>query len=98
MKACRTLRVVFVLTATLLSGAARAGAQQKWVKPDSTLLEHARRILESAPLIDGHNDLPSRIQDQYGGSVDSVDFSKRQPTLPADVPRLRAGRVGAQFW
>ncbi|HET9985328.1 MAG TPA: dipeptidase [Longimicrobiales bacterium] len=75
-----------------------AAAQERWAPPDSALLRQARELLESAPLIDGHNDLPSRLLELYGGAVDSVDFAGRQPRLPADLPRLRAGRVGAQFW
>jgi membrane dipeptidase len=60
-------------------------------------LEQARAILKKAPLIDGHNDLPMVIRDEFGGNVEGHDIS-----VPAwgdtDIPRLRAGGVGAQFW
>jgi len=56
----------------------------------------ALRILRTTPLIDGHNDIPDAIRER--GGVDSVDFSVLQPKLMTDIPKLRAGAVGAQFW
>src|SRR6267143_5117061 len=56
----------------------------------------ALRILRTTPLIDGHNDLPDAIRER--GGLDSVDFLVLQPRLMTDIPKLRAGAVGAQFW
>ena len=56
----------------------------------------ALRILRTTPLIDGHNDIPDAIRER--GGLDSVDFSVLQPRLMTDIPKLRAGGVGAQFW
>jgi len=56
----------------------------------------AIRILRTIPLIDGHNDIPDAIRER--GGVDSVSFAVRQPKLMTDIPRLRAGHVGGQFW
>jgi membrane dipeptidase len=56
----------------------------------------AIRILSTVPLIDGHNDIPDAIRER--GGLDSVDFAVRQPKLMTDIPRLRAGHVGGQFW
>ncbi len=56
----------------------------------------AIRILKTVPLIDGHNDIPDAIRER--GGLDSVNFAVRQPKLMTDIPRLRAGRVGGQFW
>src|SRR2546425_5281414 len=56
----------------------------------------ALRILKTVPLIDGHNDIPDAIRER--GGLDSVDFGVTQPKLMADVPKLRAGAVGGQFW
>ncbi len=61
-------------------------------------LERARRILAEVPLIDGHNDLPWQMRIQADYSFDSLDISKPQPQLHTDIPRLREGMVGAQFW
>ncbi len=56
----------------------------------------ALRILKTVPLVDGHNDIPDAIRGR--GGVDSVDFSATQLGLMTDIPKLRAGAVGAQFW
>src|SRR6266581_957565 len=56
----------------------------------------ALRILKTVPLIDGHNDIPDAIRAR--GGLDSVDFAVLQPRLMSDIPKLRAGGVGAQFW
>src|SRR5947207_15381228 len=56
----------------------------------------AIRILRTVPLIDGHNDIADAIRER--GGLDSVDFAIRQPKLMTDIPRLRAGHVGGQFW
>jgi membrane dipeptidase len=61
-------------------------------------LERARRILDQVPVIDGHNDLPSAILEQGGANPASFDFNQLQPRFHTDFVRLRAGRVGAQFW
>ena len=57
-----------------------------------------RRLLAEHPIIDGHNDLPWRIGETYGGSVDAVPFETGDPGGQTDLPRLRAGGVGGQFW
>jgi membrane dipeptidase len=56
----------------------------------------ALQILKGVPLIDGHNDIPDAIRGR--GGLDSVDFAVLQPKLMTDIPKLRAGGVGAQFW
>ncbi len=61
----------------------------------------ARRILERTPLIDGHNDLPWALRQTYGNDPHAVDLSTNldaSTALHTDIPRLRAGGVGAQFW
>jgi membrane dipeptidase len=65
------------------------------------------RVLAATPLIDGHNDLAWEIRERFKGRVDAVDFrtdtgalklEQEQTALMTDIPRLRAGLVGAQFW
>jgi len=67
-------------------------------QPDAALLERAKAILAEAPLIDGHNDLPSVILDAAQGDVSRFDLRERQIEFPADLPRLRQGSISAQFW
>jgi membrane dipeptidase len=62
-------------------------------------LEHARKLLESTPLIDGHNDLPWEIRESKTAPRDVAAYDIRR-TAPkqTDLPRMAEGRVGAQFW
>ncbi len=66
--------------------------------PDPALLARANRILARVPVIDGHNDLPSQLLEDYGGDPLAAHLEEGQPRLQTDLPRLRAGHVGAQFW
>ena len=86
---------VLLLGIALVPGWQPAFADQH-AGPD-TYLEQARAILSKAPLIDGHNDLPMVIRDEFGGDVEGHDISVPAPH-DTDIPRLRAGGVGAQFW
>jgi membrane dipeptidase len=61
----------------------------------------ARRILERTPLIDGHNDLPWALREGHGNDPYAVDLTAdldATTELHTDIPRLRAGGVGGQFW
>ena len=64
-------------------------------------------ILAKTPLIDGHNDLPWEIRERFKSDFSAVDLRSDTRGLPVpageaalmtDIPRLRAGGVGAQFW
>ncbi len=48
-------------------------------------------------MVDGHNDLPWAMRG-VGYDFGAVDIARSQPQLHTDLPRLRAGSVGAQFW
>lgn len=65
---------------------------------DARLLAKAQALLDEAPLIDTHNDLPSMLLDAKGGDLTPYDLLKKQYTLCADILRLREGRVGVQYW
>lgn len=67
---------------------------QRAAAPDYRV--QAIQILKAVPLVDGHNDIPDAIRER--GGVDSVDFSATQLGLMTDIPKLREGQVGAQFW
>jgi membrane dipeptidase len=62
------------------------------------LTEEALRIHRAALVIDGHNDLPYRMREKANGFFKRLDISKAQPELHTDIPRLRKGGVGGQFW
>lgn len=65
--------------------------------PDGALVERARALLQETAFIDTHNDLPSMLLELHG-DLARYDLGKVQPTLCADVPRLREGCIGAQYW
>ncbi|WP_051265388.1 dipeptidase [Nakamurella lactea] len=54
-------------------------------------------LLKAAPVFDGHNDLPWALRGR-GYDLQATDIAESQPELHTDIPRLRAGGVGAQFW
>lgn len=65
-------------------------------------LDTANAVLSSAPIIDGHNDVPNQIRDLYGNDFARFDFRSIAPAdlpkLHTDIALLRKGKVGAQFW
>jgi len=80
--------------AFLLLAAPLGGAQE----PEPALVARARAILEQAPLIDTHNDLAYMLIEKKGGDIAGLDLGVPQPEWCADIPRLRQGGVGAQYW
>jgi membrane dipeptidase len=60
------------------------------------------RVLTATPIIDGHNDLPWEIREGYDSwrrPLDlDADTSRLAHPLQTDLPRLKRGHVGAQFW
>jgi membrane dipeptidase len=81
--------------AALVLLAATASAQQ----PSAAHVRTAERALRAQPIIDGHNDLPWVIRRDSAARGDPVRYNLRvRTTGHTDIARLRAGRVGAQFW
>ncbi|MBT2530023.1 dipeptidase [Streptomyces sp. ISL-99] len=67
--------------------------------PDADQLARARELLAAYPVVDGHNDLPWALREQVRYDLDRRDIATDQSAcLHTDIPRLRAGGVGAQFW
>ena len=62
--------------------------------PDDDLADLLRRH----PVVDGHNDLLWELRDLVGYDFDRYDLARRQTRTHTDLPRLREGGVGAQFW
>ncbi|MBI2072525.1 MAG: membrane dipeptidase [Gemmatimonadetes bacterium] len=91
------LRVHPLLPAMLVAATALTAAPLR-AQDRARYLEPARQILREVPLIDGHNDLPWEVRTSFGFSLDSANIGQAQPRLMTDIPRLRAGLVGGQFW
>jgi membrane dipeptidase len=82
-----------------VAGSAAADAPQP---PGPALLERARRLLDRVPLVDGHNDLPWQLRQRFQNHFDRLDLkgdtARLDPPLHTDIPRLRQGGLGGQFW
>ncbi|KHL25379.1 membrane dipeptidase [Croceibacterium mercuriale] len=68
--------------------------------------EVADAALEAAPVWDGHNDVPWQLRGRYNNVLLNFDFGNTraqgagplETAMHTDLPRLAAGKVGAQFW
>jgi membrane dipeptidase len=89
---------IVALSVLLLAASAVAGDSE---------MQRVARVLAQTPLIDGHNDLPWELRERFAGDLSKVDLGASTaalvppagaPPLMTDIPRLRQGLVGAQFW
>ena len=71
--------------------------------------ETASAALKNSPVWDGHNDVPEQIRARYLNLLKDFDFNDTSHAakspyreldngMHTDLPRLRQGKVGAQFW
>ncbi len=73
-------------------------AQSQEEEPDPHM-EKAIRALSLTPLVDGHNDLPWQIRNYEPAPLDVAAYDISRATGGhTDIPRLREGMVGAQWW
>ena len=89
------------LTASLIFTAAASAAPAR--SPEQV----AAAALAAAPVWDGHNDVPEQLRDRRKNMLDGFDFTDTTGTadpangngaMHTDLKRMRAGKVGAQFW
>jgi membrane dipeptidase len=64
----------------------------------SVHLATARELLSRHPLVDGHNDLPWSIRTRFGHDLGRLNLAAPVAGTHTDLPRLRRGGVGGQFW
>jgi membrane dipeptidase len=62
------------------------------------LTDEARALHKSCLVVDGHNDLPWQFREKKDLSFLTLDIARSQKGIQTDIPRLRAGGIGAQFW
>ena len=62
--------------------------------------QSSRELEISSPLVwDGHNDVPEQLRERRKDVLEGFDFNDTKVVgMMTDLPRLRAGGVGAQFW
>lgn len=94
-----------------VSFALPASAQPGAPANSAAIAARIDRLLKQSPLIDGHNDLAWELRERYHSDISKIDLAADTSRLPrpahmpadlpalmTDIPRLRAGRVGGQFW
>lgn len=108
------LTIIFLLVTAILVGIVVPSALKKSNgSPTSEGMSYedrlaiVQRILSEVPLVDGHNDLPWNIRKFIHNQLSSFNFSSDLRTVEpwsksnwsqTDLPRLKKGMVGAQFW
>jgi membrane dipeptidase len=91
-----TAKAPFLLAAAILLS---SPAMAQKIEPN--VQARIDRILKATPLIDGHNDLPEQLRENYSLSIEGLaSGTDRRPGHPlmTDMARLHQGRLGAQFW
>jgi len=69
------------------------------VSAQTDYLARARALHKTSLLVDGHNDYPWALREHdRARDLDKLDIRKPQPSIMTDIPRLKEGGVGAQFW
>jgi membrane dipeptidase len=90
-----------VLVALLGVGGCGTGEPESTLRGESAAdpLVHARAVLESTPIFDGHNDLPWEIRVSETAPMDVAAYDLTAP-VPGhtNLALMKAGGVGAQFW
>jgi membrane dipeptidase len=87
----RVLLVLCLLPAVLVADPPRK-------RQPVVLTDEARAIHRNALVVDGHNDLPDQFREKQDLSFRTIDISRPVKGLHTDIPRLREGGLGAQFW
>ena len=88
----RGVAAAIVCAALALAGL--SGAAQT----DDPFLARARALHLSVPMFDGHNDYPWEVRQRAGKDPARLDIRNVRTDTMTDIPRLRQGGVGAQFW
>ncbi|MEA2692690.1 MAG: rane dipeptidase [Acidobacteriota bacterium] len=95
----KRLLVLAAVSSVLLAAAPPQGT---WQPPDPALVLRVLKVLDRVPLVDGHNDVPWQYRERVKNHLDKIDLAKDtsglEPAMHTDIPRLRKGGVGGQFW
>jgi membrane dipeptidase len=94
--------VAFASTPALAQRGSAGSAPKRAAQPPrdrAAARAHAIELLTASPLVDGHNDLPWAIREEPGmeRDIDAYDLRKKTPHQ-TDLARIRAGKLGGQFW
>lgn len=92
------MKIPILAAAAAVAAATLAPAAVVAQADTAALLAHARRLHAEQPLVDGHNDLPWEIRTKGGSDLQRMNPDGPLPNQNTDLPRLRAGGVGAVFF
>ncbi|XP_071488261.1 dipeptidase 1-like [Diadema antillarum] len=71
-------------------------------KRQTSEIDRARQYMREVPLVDGHNDWPWQLKQKQDNALQTIDLNSDLTTLwnisHTDIPRLKEGLVGGQFW
>jgi membrane dipeptidase len=87
------MRPILVLCLLPAALAAQPARRQLVVLTDA-----ARALHKDCLVVDGHNDLPWQFREKKDLSFHTLDIGRPVKGVHTDLPRLREGGVGAQFW
>jgi hypothetical protein len=99
----RTRMLILGSALMIVTGVATSAANDS----SEALRARIERVLAATPLMDGHNDLPWEIRVRFKGDLTRIDLSadtsrlpspEGAPALMTDIPRMRQGHMGGQFW
>ncbi|XP_006812598.1 dipeptidase 1-like [Saccoglossus kowalevskii] len=92
------LGLFLVIVTAMTASTAVAAAEKRKREP----MTRTQAVLTNTPLIDGNNDLAWQIRVHHNNRLEDVnllaDMSGYWEISHTDIPRMREGRVGAQFW
>lgn len=95
------IKQFFVITSAVLCGLTAVTSPADEPNSDR-YLDEVRQLLKRVPLIDGHNDTPWEYRDRVHNNFAELNLAQStaglKPPMHTDIPRLRAGLVGGQFW
>src|SRR5262245_59730140 len=95
--------LALLLAAPLLGWAGDEKGSEKETKPARTrapvkLTKEGEAVHREGFVFDGHNDVAYRLVELDDLSFKNIDLRRHQKEMHTDIPRLRKGNVGAQFW
>jgi membrane dipeptidase len=94
----RSIRSSSGLLTVALFAAVAPSAEPPKSSREVVLTEEALKLHKECLLVDGHNDLPYELRRKADLAFRDIDLARPQPKFHTDIPRLRKGGVGAQFW